>query len=37
MEQAGFGWLRIEWSGLLWTLWWTFRFHKQSRLFFDRL
>jgi hypothetical protein len=37
MGRTGFGWLRIESSGgLLWTRWWTFGFHKESRLLFTR-
>jgi hypothetical protein len=36
--QTGFSRFRIGSSGgLLWTWWWTFRFHKESRIFFDKL
>jgi hypothetical protein len=35
---TGFGWLRIGSSGrLLWTQYWTFRFHRESWLFFDKM
>jgi hypothetical protein len=27
---------RVQWW-ILWTQWWTFRFHKESRIFFDKL
>jgi hypothetical protein len=34
MGQTGFSWLRIGSSGgLLWTWWWTFRFHKKVGYF----
>jgi hypothetical protein len=34
--RTGFGWLRIGPSGeLLWTRWWTFGFHKESRIFWQ--
>jgi hypothetical protein len=33
-RQTGFGWLGIGSSRrLLWTLYWTFGFHKESRIF----
>jgi hypothetical protein len=36
--ETGFSWLGIGSSGgLMWTLWWAFGFHKESRIFFDRL
>jgi hypothetical protein len=38
MGRTGFIWLRIGSSGrLLWTRWWTFGFHKESWIFFDKL
>jgi hypothetical protein len=38
MSRTGFGRLRIGSSGgLLWTRWWTFWFHKESRLLFEKL
>jgi hypothetical protein len=38
MRRTGFSWLGIGSSGgLLWTRWWTFGFHKESRILFDRL
>jgi hypothetical protein len=38
MGRAGFGRLRIGSSGgISWTRWRTFEFHKESRLFFDKL
>jgi hypothetical protein len=38
MGRAGFSWLRIgSIRGLLWTRWWTLGFHKESRIFFDKL
>jgi hypothetical protein len=34
MGWTGFGWLRIgSIGGLLLTCWWTFGFHKESRIF----
>jgi len=27
---------RVQWWAL-WTWWWNFRFHKKSRIFFDKL
>jgi hypothetical protein len=36
--RTRFGWLRIGSNGgLLWTRWWTFAFHKERRIFFDKL
>jgi hypothetical protein len=36
--RNGFGWFRIGSSGgLLWERWWTFVFHKESRLLFVKL
>jgi hypothetical protein len=38
MGRTGFGWLRIGSSGgFLWTRWWILGFHKESRIFFDKL
>jgi hypothetical protein len=38
MGWTGFSWLRIGSNGgLLWTQWWTFSFHKESRIFLDKL
>jgi hypothetical protein len=38
MGRTGFSWLRV-WSsgGLLWAWYWTFGFHKENRLLFDKL
>jgi hypothetical protein len=34
MGRTGLGWLTIGSNGgLLWTRWWTFGFHKESRIF----
>jgi hypothetical protein len=38
MGRTGFNWLRTGSSGgILWTRWWTFGFHKESRIFLDKL
>jgi hypothetical protein len=38
MGRTGFSWLRKgSCAGLLWTRWWTFGFHKESRILFDKL
>jgi hypothetical protein len=38
MGRTGFSWLRIDSKGrLLWAPWWTFGFHRESRLLFDNL
>jgi hypothetical protein len=38
MGRTGFGWFGIGSDGrLLWTQRWTFGFHKESRIFFDKL
>jgi hypothetical protein len=38
MGRTVFTWLRLgSGGGLLWTRWWIFGFHKESRLLFDKL
>jgi hypothetical protein len=37
MGRTELGCLRIWSSGrLLWKMWWTFGFHEESRIFFDK-